>query len=117
MSKTIPVPVTPAPPQSPYVNPSYPRRIHFGEQAAYLELLQSFDARIAEFRRKLDALGGGADRPKYEKLFLQLQGARDQTADTIRRMPLEAAELYREDRERFQAAIEAFERIAKCWSA
>jgi hypothetical protein len=115
--KTISIPSTPAAPPSPFKNPTYPQRIHYGERAALVDILRSCDERLEGFRKKLDVLGQSAERAAYERRFLQLQGARDQVADTIRRMPIEAGELYHEDRERLQAAIEAFDRIEARWSA
>ncbi len=114
MSNLVPAPTTTTP--NPYKNPSYPQRIHLGERQALLAILQSCDDRLDGFRQKLDVVGKRADRPTYERLFLQLQGARDQVADAVRRLPLEAGSLYHEDRERLQAASEAFDRLAKRWS-
>lgn len=102
---------------NPFKNPSYPQRIHLHERPELLANLKSCDDRIAAFRQKLDVLGKHEGRVNYERLFLQLQGARDQVADAVRRLPLEAGALYEEDRERLQAALEAFERISKRWSA
>lgn len=117
MSNSIAVPATPPAPANPYKSPSYPARIHLGERAALTDVLQSCDDRLEGFRRKLDVLAKGPDRATYERMYLQLQGARDQVADAVRRMPLEAGGLYHEDRERFQAATEAFDRIAARWSS
>lgn len=117
VSNSIAVPATPAAPANPFKSPSYPARIHLSERASLADVLQSCDERLAEFRRKLDVLAKSPDRATYERMYLQLQGARDQVADAVRRMPLEAGDLYHEDRERFQAATEAFDRIAERWSA
>jgi hypothetical protein len=117
VSKSIAVPVTPPAPANPYRSPSYPARIHLSERASLANVLQSCDDRLEGFRRKLDVLAKSPDRATYERMYLQLQGARDQVADAVRRMPLEAGGLYHEDRERFQAATEAFDRIAERWSA
>lgn len=116
MSNSLPA-STPAPPENPFKNPSYPQRIHLGEKETLVALLKSCEDRLTTFRQKLDVLGKSPERTSYEKLFLQLQGARDQVADVVRRMPLEAGHLYHEDREKLQAATEAFDRLAKKWSA
>jgi len=116
VSNSLPAAANSAP-QNPFKSPSYPQRIHLGERQPLLDLLKSCEDRLGTFRQKLDVLGKNAERTHYERLFLQLQGARDQVADVVRRMPLEAGSLYHEDREKLQAASEAFDRVAKQWSA
>jgi hypothetical protein len=54
-------------------------------------------------------------RATHVRLYHQLMGARDQIADCVRRMPLEAADLYEEDQERYQNAVAAFERTWGKW--
>jgi hypothetical protein len=107
----------PVPPPSPFKNPSYPQRIHYSERKALYDLLQSCDERLGQVRQRLEAIGDTDQRATSDRLFLQLQGARDQIADAVRRMPLEAGALYHEDQERLQVATEAFERLMKQWSA
>ncbi len=50
-------------------------------------------------------------------MFHQLQGARDQVAEGVRRLPLEAGELYHEDKERFEQAVAAFDRVWPKWES
>jgi hypothetical protein len=102
---------------NPFKNPSYPQRIHLSERTTLQEILRSCDERLGQVRQSLDAIGDSGKRAASDRLFLQLQGARDQIADAVRRMPLEAGALYHEDQERLHVATEAFERLFKRWSA
>jgi hypothetical protein len=45
-----------------------------------------------------------------------LLGARDQVAESVRRIPLETGDLYHEDKERFEQALAAFDRVLKRWA-
>jgi hypothetical protein len=99
----------------PYKNPSYPARIHFDERAALLESLRSREARIQTVRQRLDTLTNHPQRAAYVRVYHQMLGARDQLADTVRRLPLETGELYHEDHERYQIALAAFDRVAGRW--
>ncbi len=65
--------------------------------------------------QKLTALGNHPERPTFERLYHQLLGARDQVAESARRLPLETGDLYGEDKERFEQALAAFDRILKRW--
>ena len=49
------------------------------------------------------------------RLYLQMLGARDQLAEAARRMPLETGDLYDEDKERFEQAVAALERVWQRW--
>jgi hypothetical protein len=64
---------------------------------------------------KLTALGNHPGRAAYQRLFHQMQGACDQMAEAVRRLPLETGALYEEDHERFQAAVEALGRLFQNW--
>jgi hypothetical protein len=96
-------------------NPSYPQRTHFGERTQLEETLRSWEQKISGVTGKLTALGNHPGRATYERLFHQMQGARDQMAEAVRRMPLETGDLYEEDRERFEAAVAALGRLFQTW--
>jgi hypothetical protein len=98
-------------------NPSYPKRTHFLERAQLDEALRSCEERLASAGQKLTALGAHGDRELCARYFHQLQGARDQIAEAVRRLPLEAGELYHEDKERFQQAVAAFDRVWRKWES
>ena len=92
---------SPALPEShPFVNPSYPKRTHFDEQKALLELLGLWNQKLEGAARKLQFVGTSKDRGKLERLYHQAMGARDQIAESARRLPREAGDLYDEDCER-----------------
>ncbi len=99
----------------PYRNPSYPQRDHFSERAALEEALRKSEERVAAARQKLDARGGLSGNADAARLYHQLLGARDQIAECARRLPLEAGELYHEDKERLEQALAALERVWKRW--
>ncbi len=101
---------------NPFQNPSYPKRVHVLERAQLEQSLRSCDERMSPVLRKLNALGNHADRSTYERLYHQLLGARDQVAEAVRRLPLETGGLYHEDKERYEQALAAFDRILKRWS-
>jgi hypothetical protein len=102
-------------PADPYQNPSYPVRTHFDEAAKLQDALHAIDERINSAFQKLSALANHGQKPVFVRLYHQMQGARDQVAEAARRMPLETGDLYREDKERFEQAIAAFERIRERW--
>jgi hypothetical protein len=60
---------------------------------------------------------GRGDRELCIRTFHQLQGARDQIAEGVRRLPLEAGELYHEDKERYHQALAAFNRVWQKWES
>jgi hypothetical protein len=99
----------------PFHNPAYPQRVHFTERAQLEGVLRSFDQRLESASQKLNLLANHADKPRFLRLYHQLQGARDQVAETARRLPLEVGGLYHEDHERFEQAVEAFERTWRRW--
>lgn len=103
--------------QNPLKNPSYPARTHFGETPALAARLKSLDDRLAAVRRKLALLTNHGRRGEYEKLVIQMQGARDQFVDAGYRMPREAGGLYHEDLERLDAAERSFAWLQRRWDA
>jgi hypothetical protein len=98
-------------------NPSYPRRTHYSERTQLEEVLRSCEERLSSARQKLIAVRGQADGDTRARTFHQLAGARDQIAETVRRLPLEAGELYHEDKERYEQAVAAFDRIWRKWES
>ncbi len=98
-------------------NPSYPQRAHLGEKKELEETLLSWDQKIDELARKFSSLGTDSRREDYERLYHQMLGARDQMAETVRRLPLETGDLYDEDHERFESARSALERLVQRWDA
>jgi hypothetical protein len=103
-------------PADPRRNPSYPARIHVAERAMWEGGLRSCEDRIAPYGRKLAALAANApDRPRFERLYAQMLGARDQVADAVRRLPGEVGALYVEDRHRLEEARAALERVIRRW--
>src|SRR5208337_1599049 len=65
---------------NPLRNPSYPQRSHFGERPQLEETLSSWEQKINNLAGILTALGNHPGRATYERLFFQMQGARDQMA-------------------------------------
>lgn len=108
---------TSARPKVPFKSPTYPPRVHFAERAEMEQRLSSIDERIQSARRKLETLGERPDRARLDRLYFQMLGARDQVAESIRRLPLETGALYDEDRERYEQALAAFERTHRRWEA
>ncbi|MDG3003702.1 hypothetical protein [Paludisphaera mucosa] len=106
-----------APPAGRFNNPSYPARTHFGERPALEARLKSCDDRLGAVRRKLALLTNHSRRPEYEKLVIQMQGARDQLAEAVYRIPREAAGLYHEDRERLEVAERSFAWLLRRWES
>ncbi len=104
-------------PVDPKRNPSYPQRIHAGERAYWMGVLQSCEQRIATARRKLDVLGATPSRPAFERLYAQMLGARDQVADAAKRLSMETGDLYAEDRHRLEEAVAALDRVLKLWES
>jgi hypothetical protein len=100
---------------SPWKNPSYPARTHWGERAALEAKLQSWDRKIEAIAQKLGVLGNAGSRSTHERIYHQMMGARDQMAEAVRRMPGEAGSLYDEDHERLVSAEAALTRLAERW--
>jgi hypothetical protein len=99
----------------PYRNPSYPQRDHFSERSRLEEALRTSEVRIDAARRKLEAGGEWTGKAKAVRYYHQLLGVRDQIAESCRRIPLEAGELYEEDKERFEHATAALELVWERW--
>jgi hypothetical protein len=92
-------------------NPSYPQRVHVPERARLEEALRSIEERVGQAREKLEAIAASQpNRPALERLYHQMQGARDQVAECVRRMPLETGGLYGIDEERLEQGAAALER-------
>jgi hypothetical protein len=106
-----------SPALNPFKSPTYPQRIHFQEREALQESLRSCEERIQAIRQKLDTLGSHPQRESYEQIYHQMLGARDQIAETVRRLPMETGSLYDEDKERYVEAVAACERAYGRWEA
>jgi hypothetical protein len=104
-------------PTVPFKSPTYPQRVHYAERAEMEQRLRSIEERIQAVRRKLDLLGNQPERAELERLYFQMLGARDQVAEEVRRLPLETGALYDEDRERYEEALAAFERVYRRWES
>jgi hypothetical protein len=102
---------------NPFKNPSYPERVHFAERKTLEERLRYWEEKILAMGKTLTAQGDHPQRDAYVRLFHQMQGARDQMAEAVRRMPLETGALYDEDRERLTNAEAALTRILQRWDA
>jgi hypothetical protein len=107
----------PATALSPFKNPSYPPRVHFQERGALHEGLRSCEERLKKIGQRLDLLGNHPQKAAHERVYFQMLGARDQVADAIRRLPLETGALYDEDKERYEIAMAAFDRVYKSWDS
>ena len=99
----------------PYRSPTYPERVHVHERGQLEEALRTCDQRLSAALQKLNVLANHAEKPRFVRLYHQMRGARDQVAEAVRRLPLEAGGLYNEDRERFLQAVEAMERTWRRW--
>ncbi len=89
----------------PLRNPSYPQRIHIRERAKWATVLAESDARIAA------ATARGGAGPDSAKRFAQMSGARDQIANSAKRLPMVVGEMYAEDRHRLEEAVAALDRL------
>jgi len=86
-------------------NPSYPQRIHIRERAEWATVLAVSDAKIAA-----ELARGGADADSAKR-FAQMSGARDQIANSAKRLPMVVGEMYAEDRHRLEEAVAALDRL------
>src|SRR5262249_61669384 len=102
---------------SPYKNPSYPQRVHLHEREELEQVLRSCEERIRISEKKLAALGNNPRRADFERTYIQMRGAADQVAEAVRRLPLETGALYDEDKERFELAVQAFDRAYRRWES
>ena len=103
------------PQANPAKSPTYPQRTHFSERQELLAKLTAWDEKIAAMGKKIATLGTHPNRGTYERLYHQMQGARDQMEECVRRMPLETGILYDEDRERLTNAEAALARTFQRW--
>jgi hypothetical protein len=101
----------------PFHNPSYPARTHFHERAKLEESLNAAEERLCAARQKLSSLANHPRQAAFVRLYHQMMGARDQIADCVRRIPLEAADLYDEDKERHLQAVAALDRTWGKWQS
>src|SRR5262249_12202592 len=99
----------------PFHNPSYPLRDHFLAKAKLEEAVRSCDERIRAAGQKLSSAASEPNRAAYLRLYHQRLGARDQAATTARRMPLETGDLFEQDKERFEQAMAALDRLWQSW--
>lgn len=100
----------------PLKNPAYPQRMHIHERAHWQSLLLQCEERVATARQKLNVLSPSTPGlEKFERLFAQMLGARDQVADAARRLPGETGDLYSEDKHLLEEAVAALERVKKQW--
>jgi hypothetical protein len=90
-------------------------RDHFHEAAELQKALASAEERLRLARQKLTALGSHPSQATLTLLYHQMQGARDQIAESTRRLPLEAGALYHDDRGKFVQAVAAFDRVWQRW--
>lgn len=97
----------------PFHNPSYPKRTHFAERTKLAETLNRVDERMGQAAKKLAVLARDPRLVDFSRLYHQMMGARDQIAECARRIPREAGELYHEDHERLDQAVQAFERVVR----
>ena len=101
---------------NPLKNPAYPQRVHIQERSHWQGVLQQCEERVATARQKLNVLSALAPgREKFERLFAQMLGARDQVADAAQRLPGETGDLYAEDKHRLEEGVAALERVKKQW--
>jgi hypothetical protein len=105
------------PAREPFKNPSYPQRVHFPERPALEERLRSCEEQLRTAEQRLSGLGSHPQRATFERLYHRMLGARDQVAEMVRRLPLEAGALYDEDKERYEQAVQAFDRTWRQWDA
>ncbi len=100
---------------NPLKNPSYPQRVHLHERAHWQGVLRQCEERIGKARQKLTVVPPGPNRAIFERLYFQMEGARDQVADAARRLPGETGDLYEEDRHRLEAAVAALDIVFRRW--
>lgn len=109
----VPAPLTQ--PSGPYNSPTYPRKVHAHERKHWQGVVAACEERLAEARKKLEALADDPRRARFERLHAQMLGARDQVAEAARRLPGEVGTLYAEDRERLEQAVAAMNRVVGQW--
>ena len=98
-------------------SPSYPRRVHVDERGELRRCSAAGRGKIAEARASSTCSATvGRPCPASSGLYAQMLGARDQVAEAVRRMPIEAGCLYEEDKHRLHEAVAALERLFKEWA-
>jgi hypothetical protein len=102
-------------PVNPLKNPSYPQRVHLHEKPHWEGILLYCEEQLNKARKKLNVLGASPHRATFERLYFQMEGARDQVADAARRMPTETGDLYDEDHDRVEEAVAALDRVCRRW--
>lgn len=105
-------PAVPTTPKNPWKSPTYPDRVHAKERPQWLALLKDYREKVEQASRDL----GSSPSPAKQRLFFQMQGALDQIADAVHRLPGEVGELYEEDKHRLEEAKAALERVLARWS-
>ncbi|WP_435017529.1 hypothetical protein TA3x_005143 [Tundrisphaera sp. TA3] len=108
---------SPRRPADPKKNPSYPPRVHLHEKPKWLAELKEVENRIGYARQMLASLKNDPKRPSFERIYAQMQGARDQVADAVRRLPQETGDLYHEDHHRVADAQAALKRLFDRWES
>jgi hypothetical protein len=110
-----PAAATPTDAIDPNRNPTYPARVHINERAKLDDAMRDCDQRLSSALQKLKVLANHPQQALFVRLYQQMQGARDQAAEAVRRLPLEVGGLYHEDHERFEQAIQAIARLYRQW--
>jgi len=85
------------------------------ESAELEKAVRSCDERIGSARQKLSSMGNHPEQATFVRFYHQMLGARDQVAESRRRMPLETGDLYHEDKERVEQAMAALDRLSRSW--
>jgi hypothetical protein len=80
-------------------------------------IVRSCQEKIRITEQKLASIASHPRLGEYKRIYFQMLGACDQVADAARRLPLEAGVLYDEDHERFEQAVQAFDRVNRLWEA
>ena len=102
-------------PADPRFNPSYPARVHSAERPKWNALLAEWKGKVAAATARMSVLGNHPKRSDFELVSSQMQGALDQVADAIRRLPGETGGLYEEDKRRVDQAVAALGRLLQKW--
>lgn len=99
-----------ATPTSVIHNPSYPQRVHIQERSKWEGVLKEWERKIAAAKTSFHATGQGSTY-----LLHQMEGARDQIAEMVARLPMEVGHIYEEDKFTLELAVQALERLFKKW--
>ena len=104
-----------AKPSDPRFSPSYPARVHSAERPQWNALLAEWKGKVAAATARMSVLGNHPKRGDFEFVSSQMQGALDQIADCIRRLPGEVGDLYEEDKHKVDQAVAALGRLLQRW--